>query len=606
MLQDRPAGKSLLNPFDISKLRDFNLFYIAVGIFSSIFARMAWSGTQGYYSAARDAHEQKMGGVLGTWRAGFSTVMYILLAICAYSYLNGGHFSKQAAKVRSDLAAKAMVDVTETSGVNCENLKKDFDIYLKTGKKSADMEKYIDQAKNKAKKRTDQIQASREKWGLKEEKNELSERDKEINAKMAKLEEPVAVGIDVLQGYSIDTGNKVPSQTFKTIFGQMRVPMALKSILPIGITGAFCALCVFLLISTDTTYLHSWGGIIVQDVILPIRGKPFTPRQHIFLLRGIIAAVALFAFIFSSFFGQVDFILMFFAITGMIWLGGAGPCIVLGLYWKRATAAGAFVALSVGSTLAVMGIILQKTWENGIYPWLEAKEMVGDVAVWLQTFSAPFNPYIKWEMSPTRFPINSQELLFMAMVLSISLFVIISLLTCKKPHNMDRMLHRGKYRREGEILIREKITFRNAFRKLIGIDSQYTTGDKILACSVFIYTFGWGFLTIFVAVVVWNWISPWPTEWWGNYFFIVQVAVAGLAVGAVSTVWFTIGGTRDLIRMFKALKIKETNRLDDGRVIGHISADDISLVEKVDNINIEQAHVEEEILNDELEKEKHD
>ena len=51
---------------------------------------------------------------------------------------------------------------------------------------------------------------------------------------------------------------------------------------------------------------------------------------------------------------------------------------------------------------------------------------------------------------------------------------------CNETFNIDRLLHCGKYRREGEKLIQEKITFRNTFRKLIGIDSQYTTGDKIL------------------------------------------------------------------------------------------------------------------------------
>jgi solute:Na+ symporter, SSS family len=613
MLQSRPSGKSFLNPFDIDKLRDFNLFYVAVGIFGSIFNRMAWSGTQGYNSAARDAHEQKMGGVLGSWRGGFSGVMFVLLAVCAFAFLNGNKYSMEAARCRTTLAAKAMEDIIETSGVDCGNVRQEYDNYLATGKKSADMEKYIALAEEKTKKREDQIKASMEKWGLdkkeKEAKNKTPEeiaqekRDKEIEDRMAKLEESVGVAAQTLQGYSIYTGKAVSSQTFRTIFGQMRVPMALKAILPIGITGIFCALCVFLLISTDTTYLHSWGGIIVQDVILPIRGKPFTPRQHLFLLRIIIALVALFAFVFSSFFGQVDFIMMFFAITGMIWLGGAGPCIVFGLYWKRATAAGAFVALTVGSTLAVMGIILQKTWETGIYPWLEAQELVGTVAVWLQTTSAPFEPYIHWEMSPDKFPINSQEMYFMAMVLSISLFVIISLLTCKKPFNMDRMLHRGKYHREGEKLIREKITFRNAFRKLIGIDSQYTTGDKILAWSVFVYSFGWGFTICFVGVATWNFISPWPQDWWGTWHFITSV-VLGVAIGAVSTVWFTIGGTRDLIRMFKALSVKKTNMLDDGRVIGHISADDVALVEKVDHINIEKAHIEEEILKEELEDEE--
>jgi solute:Na+ symporter, SSS family len=524
MLQGRPSGKSFLNPFDIAKLRDFNLFYVAVGIFSSVLNRMAWSGTQGYNSAARNAHEQKMGGVLGNWRGGFVGMSFLLLAVCAFAYLNGGKFSTQAAQTRSDLAAKAMADVTETSGVDCGNVPKDFDNYLKTGEKSVEMKKYIRLADKKNNDRAEQIKQSQRKWGLlKNEKSEKEEVKQDKNEeRLAKLEESVDVGAKTLQGYSIAADKKVSSQTYKTIFGQMRVPMALKSMLPIGITGLFCAMCVFLMISTDTTYLHSWGSIIVQDVILPIRGKPFTPRQHLKLLRFLIALVALFAFIFSSFFGQVDFIMMFFAITGAIWVGGAGPCIVLGLYWKRGTSAAAFIALTVGSTLAISGIILQKIWETRIYPWLDAKAIVGDVAVWLQSASAPFNPYVKWEMSPTRFPINSQELLFISMVLSISLYIIVSLLTCTKPFNMDRMLHRGKYRREGEELVQEKFTFRNTLRKLIGIDSQYTKWDKIIAWSAFIYQFVWFFLISFVGVIIWNKISPWPREWWGSYYFIIN------------------------------------------------------------------------------------
>jgi len=587
MLQGRPSGKSFLNPFDIAKLRNFNLFFVMVGIFSNIFNRMAWSGTQGYNSAARDAHEQKMGGVLGMWRVGFSSIMMILLAVCAYAFLNGGHHTEQAAQVRSHLAAKAMADVTELSGENCGNINKDFNNYLETGQKSPKLLEYIALADAQTANRKQQIHESRKKWGLKEVKGTgLSEKDKAIEQKFAKLEAAVIVGQKALRGYNIAENKTVSAQTYKTIFGQMRVPMALKHMLPIGIVGLFCALCVFLLISTDTTYLHSWGSIIVQDVILPIRGKPFTPRVHLNLLRVIIAFVALFAFIFSSFFGQIDFIIMFFQITGAIWLGGAGPCIVFGLYWKRATAAGAVVALTVGSTVAVTGIILQKTWETILYPWLEANAMVGDVAIWLQNTSAPFNPYIKWEMSPTKFPINSMEMLFMAMVLSISLYIIVSLLTCKEPFNMDRMLHRGKYHREGETLIHEKLTLRNAFSKLIGIDSQYTKGDKVIAWSVFIYSFGWSFLIAFCGVAIWNWISPWPQAWWGTWYFITLVCV-GVMIGAISTIWFIWGGTRDLRRMFKDLASKETNVHDDGRVVGHVSADDVELVEKVDHIHIE-------------------
>jgi solute:Na+ symporter, SSS family len=102
---------------------------------------------------------------------------------------------------------------------------------------------------------------------------------------------------------------------------------------------------------------------------------------------------------------------------------------------------------------------------------------------------------------------------------------------------------------------------------------------------------------------VWNIISPWPNERWGNFYFITEVVVGGIFIGAISTVWFTIGGTRDMLRMFKTLAANGSNMLDDGRVIGHIGAEDVSMVEKIDHIDIEEAHIEEEILREELEEE---
>jgi len=335
--------------------------------------------------------------------------------------------------------------------------------------------------------------------------------------------------------------------------------------LRVGITGIFCAIMLFLMISTDTTYMHSWGSIIVQDVILPFRKTAFTPQQQLRLLRLVIAGVAVFAFLFSFFFSQMDYILMFFSITGAIWLGGAGPCIVFGLYWKRGTTAGATSALLSGSLLAVGGIVMQQMWEKTFYPWLVELNMVEAVDAALRMASAPFDPYIKWQIDPVKFPINSQEIFFIAMLVSITLYVTVSLLTCRKPFDMDKMLHRGVYSAGGKPVEKIPLSPRLILRKLIGIDENYTRGDRILAWSVFFYSFVYSFLLIFVGVIVWNKISPWPVGWWSHYFLVTKILVAGL-IGLVSTVWFSIGGTLDLMKLFKRLAEKQDNILDDGRV----------------------------------------
>lgn len=516
-LMDRPPGESMLNPYDVEKLRDFNLFYVLVGIFSSVYARMAWSGTSGYNAAAATPHEQKMGAVLGYWRVGFSSLMIILLAVAAYTYMHHGDYADRAAATEHHLSWKTLNDI-------------------------APQPDYV--------------------YGAEVTPQLVQERIDALTPKQA--------------------------QVYNTIHDQMLVPVALRDLLPVGVTGIFCALMIFLMLSTDTTYMHSWGSILLQDLFLPFRKEPFTPRQQLWLLRTCITAVAVFAFVFSLFFGQVTYILMFFALTGSIWLGGAGAVILGGLYWKKGTTAGAWAALLVGSGLGVGGFIGQSYWVNWIYPLLAKSDaLLRWVTLTLEGISAPFEPIIEWRVTPERFPINGQEVYFLTMLFAITAYVVVSLLTRKEDYNLDRMLHRGKYRREQDRVPGEPLelppkpprSFKGAVRVLTGIDDQFTTADKVLSYSVMIYSLGWGFGS-WIVVLVWSLVYDWPLSWWANWFLISNVIVASI-IGVVSTVWFFIGGIWDLNRMFKRLAVEDRNVLDDGRVIGHMNAEDLAYIPEV-------------------------
>ena len=246
---------------------------------------------------------------------------------------------------------------------------------------------------------------------------------------------------------------KKTSQTFGTIYNQMLVSVAIREMLPIGITGIFAALMIFLMVSTDTTYMHSWGTILVQDFVLPLRKKAFTPQQQINALRLSITGVCVFAFLFSFYFSQIDFILMFFAITGAIW-AGAGSVITFGLYWKRGTTAAAYTSLIAGAAIALAGIFAQQYWASFIYPMIEKNWSPEELNQILLTITKPFHPYVVWgnpngPLSATKFPINSTEIGFICNVVCISLYVLVSFCTCKEPFNMDRMLHRGIYNTDG-------------------------------------------------------------------------------------------------------------------------------------------------------------
>ena len=550
-LMAKAPGESFLNPFDVGNLRDFNLFYVFAGIVGMFLGCMSWGGTQGYNGAAKSAHESKMGALLGTWRSGFSGMMFILMGIVAFTFLNHEHFADAARDTREKLACKTLEDVAHGDEL--------------AGKRAV----------------------------LEKQYRTIPPRrifSKSFKSSEAYREETADPFLAVTAETLVDSpAERKAAQTFRAIYGQMRVPMAIREILPPGITGLFIAMMLFLMLSTDTTYMHSWGSIVVQDFIVPLRKRAFKPKAQINALRLSIAGVALFAFLFSYYFAQIDFILMFFSITGAIW-AGAGVVITLGLYWKRGTTAGAFTALIVGAVIAVSGIVAQKLWASHLYPVIAAAGMVDAVGAILHHISSPLHPYVVWKMDPLKFPVSSIELAFIANVTTVLLYVGISLLTCKAPFNMNRMLHRGIYRAKSEaVQAPERLTAKTFFlRRMLGIDHQYTRGDRILAWSVFLWSFGFGFIVCFVVPIIWNLISPLDVQWWSAFFFLKNLVVSSI-VGVISTFWFGICGTRDLFRLFRELDKKEVDDLDDGRVIGHVSADDLAEVASAEQASASSA-----------------
>ena len=180
------------------------------------------------------------------------------------------------------------------------------------------------------------------------------------------------------------------------IQSQQTVTVAIAQMLPVGLLGIFAAVMLAAFISTHDTYLHSWGSIFVQDVVLPIRqtirkdDTPMSPRAHLLLLRVSIFAVAVFIFLFSLFFRQQQDVFMFFALTGTFFLGWAGWTMVGGLYWKHGNTEGAWTASIVGIVLSVAGWYATYFWGNcqaflsshfaGLWAWgLKAcPELVGE------------------------------------------------------------------------------------------------------------------------------------------------------------------------------------------------------------------------------------
>ena len=552
VMMDRAPGESYINPYDVSQLRDFNIFALAVNITNSVLNRASWIGND-TTGAGRTPHEQKMANILGTWRNGFALVMQMVIALMIICLMSHARFADQARDIRVELSNKILGEVIEDtssrdkisaalSAIPVQRHRIGIDAPLSRAK-NLDTP-YLDTALKEM--RSDAV--AKATAGLEGEAKSAAEND--ATAKANSL-----------------------FQNFRSLYHQMMMPIALRNIFPVGLMGVFALLMIMLLISTDDSRIFNASSTIVQDMILPFLKNPPDPKKHLLMLRLASVAVAVFFFVVAVFFTQLDYINMFTTIMCSLWLGGAGPIMIGGLYSRFGNTVGAYCSLIFGSGISLAGLLCQRNWADHLYPWLKENGWDAAVGNFLAAASSPLDPIVVWKMDAVKFPINSYEISMIAMIAGIIAYIIGSLVTYRKPYNLDRLLHRGIYALDGEKEEKVSWSFKTMWGKLIGITPEYTLGDRIIAWSVFGYNIIYKLFLSFIVVMIWNKISPWPKEWWSTYFYIVMLVIPSIA-GIITTFWFMTGGIIHLRQLFRDLAKRVDNPLDNGQVEGHVSLAD--------------------------------
>ena len=326
----------------------------------------------------------------------------------------------------------------------------------------------------------------------------------------------------------------------ETLKSQMRAPVVLSEVLPVGLLGAFAALMLAAFISTHDTYLHSWASIFVQDVLLPFRKKPFDKDDHIKALRYAIFGVAIFIFLFSLLFDQNQEIALYFAVTFAIFAGGVGAVIIGGLYWDRGTTEGAWAAMIVGAAIAVTGTIVPQVSDS----WLNDTEGFNGIKNFILRLKE----------------INGIKFYALSMGFSSFSYILVSLMTFKEKMNMDKLLNRGKYSIKEEIkIIDEKV---KPIFKIFGIGKEFTIEDKI----IYLVSFIWNvfFTLVFVFGTMYNLSNDVSDESWMVYWKY-QLYI-NIIFSFIIIIWFTIGGFFDIKKMFKSLNSSKRDHGDSGFV----------------------------------------
>jgi len=147
-----------------------------------------------------------------------------------------------------------------------------------------------------------------------------------------------------------------------TVLTLYPMPVFLRQILPVGLLGLVGAGMLAAFMSTHDSYLLCWSSVIVQDVVDPCLRRPLSTRARLTMARVLIFLIGLFLLIWSLWYPLELDLWDYMAVSGAIYFTGAFALLLAGLYWKRASRAGAYLALMSGAC-AVLGL---KPVKNGI------------------------------------------------------------------------------------------------------------------------------------------------------------------------------------------------------------------------------------------------
>ncbi|MDT8302238.1 MAG: sodium:solute symporter family protein [Sedimentisphaerales bacterium] len=128
----------------------------------------------------------------------------------------------------------------------------------------------------------------------------------------------------------------------------MAMPIFLSRILPMGLIGIISAGMLAAFMSTHDSYLLCWSSVLTQDVVAPCFKNGLSSKTRLLLTRIFIIGIGIFILVWGLWYDLGQDLWDYMAISGAIYFTGAIALLVFGLYWKRASKAGAYMALICG------------------------------------------------------------------------------------------------------------------------------------------------------------------------------------------------------------------------------------------------------------------
>ena len=126
------------------------------------------------------------------------------------------------------------------------------------------------------------------------------------------------------------------------------MPIFLSQILPAGFIGIITAGMLAAFMSTHDSYLLCWSSVLTQDVVTPWFKNGLSSKTRLLLTRIFIVAIGIFILIWGLWYPLGQDLWDYMAVSGSVYAIGGFALLAFGLYWKRASKVGAYLALITG------------------------------------------------------------------------------------------------------------------------------------------------------------------------------------------------------------------------------------------------------------------
>ncbi|NOS72099.1 MAG: sodium:solute symporter family protein [Verrucomicrobia bacterium] len=136
------------------------------------------------------------------------------------------------------------------------------------------------------------------------------------------------------------------------------MPYLLSQIVPTGMMGLLIAAMLAADMSTDSSYMLTWGSVIYNDILAPFRKIAWSEKKGLLWNRFIIALIGIFLLIWGLWYKLEGNLWEYLQTTGTIYLASMSTLLIACCYWKRANNWGAIAAIVVGAVLPVVSLWL--------------------------------------------------------------------------------------------------------------------------------------------------------------------------------------------------------------------------------------------------------